>query len=180
MAKTEIEGKWINLGGFFNPELARERVLIQQGYVAIDPNGPAVRVRRMVVHGAEKFTLAAKGKPITPGEKIEAEDDISASLFGKLWELTAGRRVEKIRHIMPEISVMLLGETVRLTPEVDVFTGSLDKLVMMDIEVTTTAQLQELREYGEWAFGTDVTDDEAYSNANLAIKGIPPVTNKLF
>jgi adenylate cyclase len=154
----EVEGKW--LVGEFDPSRAVERHVINQGYVAQDPNGTILRVRR----SDDLYTLTVK---------LEAERPIEKDFFDELWALTEGRRVEKERHIVPIVGTILLGSTVELQAEVDVFGGRHSGLIMAEIEVPTITHLNELRSRPPNWFGTDVTENNQYSNSWLAENGIP-------
>src|SRR3954447_17300189 len=82
---------------------------IEQGYVALDPAGAEVRVRRK----GDEHTLTVKtGAGLVRGEEELA---LSAEDFARLWPLTDGRRVLKSRHLVD------LGAG--LTAEVDVYEG---------------------------------------------------------
>ena len=68
---------------------------IEQGYLAIAPDGVEVRVRRR----AGQATLTVKSGP---GQvRIEEEMGIDERRFDALWQLTEGRRVSKTRHEIP-------------------------------------------------------------------------------
>src|SRR4051812_20488992 len=82
---------------------------IEQGYLAIEPGGVEVRVRR---RGGTAVLTAKAG---TGRTRAEEEVAIDADAFERLWPLTAGRRVEKVRHLIP-----LDGD---LTLELDVYGG---------------------------------------------------------
>lgn len=168
MAKgNEIEGKWLN------PEHWLERVVesnrIRQGYVAQDPNGNVVRLRQM----GDFFFQTVKGSPTGPGEKPEEEKRIDEDFFDAFWQFTRGRRLEKVRHIVPMVGYVLLGEAIDLVAEVDVFEGELAGLVMVEVEVPTSEHLADLRANKPVWFGQDVTDDTRYGNSWLASNGIP-------
>src|SRR5262245_60897093 len=92
---------------------------IEQGYVALDPAGAEVRLRRK----GSKLTLTVKsGAGLVRGEE---ETTPAPEDFERLWPLTGGRRVNKTRHNVP------LGD---LTAEVDVYDAPLDGLLTAEIE----------------------------------------------
>jgi adenylate cyclase len=162
----EIEGKW--LVNKFDLSLATKKYSINQGYVARDPNGTILRVRK----SDNICTLTVKSKA-NKGSKIEIERPIEKDLFDELWALTEGRRVEKVRYIVPIYGTVLLGEVVELTAEVDVFGGRHSGIVTVEIEVPTIAYLNDLRNKPPKWFGLDVTENHQYSNSWLADNGMP-------
>jgi adenylate cyclase len=130
---------------------------IEQGYVALDPAGAEVRVRRK----GDKHMLTVKsGAGLVRGEE---EIALSAGNFERLWPLTAGRRVVKTRHLVP-----LGGE---LTAEVDVYEGDLDGLLTAEIEFPDEDAATAF-EAPAW-LGRDVTGDKRYANQALAVNGRP-------
>ena len=121
---------------------------LEQGYLALDPAGAEVRVRRK---GA-KHTLTVKtGAGLVRGEEEVALD---AADFDRLWPLTEGRRVVKTRYLVP-----LDGG---LTAEVDVYEGALDGLLTAEVEFPDEAAAHAFAA-PEW-LGEDVTGDKRYAN----------------
>src|SRR3954452_12508390 len=130
---------------------------IEQGYLAIDPQGAEVRVRRK----ADKTLMTVKtGIGLMRGEE---EWPLERERFDRLWALTDGRRVVKTRHEVP------LGQD--LIAEVDVFEGHLDGLVTAEVEFPDEATARASAAPA-W-LGRDVTDDPRYGNRVLAVAGIP-------
>ena len=129
--------------------------LLRQGYLAIGPNDE-VRIR----DAGGAFTLTAKsGTGIT---REERETALTLAQFDALWPSTEGRRIEKRRHVLAEEG---------LTYEVDVFEGSLCGLLLAEVEFHT---LEDARGFEPPAwFGAEVTYDVGYSNASLAVHGVP-------
>ena len=105
----EIEGKWLVKS--FEEEMATSQTPIWQGYVAKDANATLLRVRK----AGDVYYLTVKGKA-TMGSKVEIEREIDKEFFEELWQLTVGRRVQKVRYEVP-----LVGEANDLVAEVDVF-----------------------------------------------------------
>src|SRR3954468_2632128 len=68
---------------------------IEQGYLAIDPAGAEVRVRRK---GAKTLMTVKTGSGMVRGEE---EFGLDGELFARLWAMTEGRRVVKERHLVP-------------------------------------------------------------------------------
>jgi adenylate cyclase len=162
----EIEGKW--LLSDFDTSKAAEKKIIMQGYVAQDPNGNVLRVRQ----SNDTFTFTVKGKA-SAGAKVEVERTIDKALFDELWPLTEGRRVEKIRHLVPLIGSTIVGIDSELVAEVDVFSGRHEGLIMAEIEVPELTLLTALRSAPPAWFGEDVTENSQYSNSWLAENGMP-------
>ena len=134
-----------------------EAVAIEQGYLALASGGGAeVRVRR----ADTEFVLTIKGG--TGEVRVEEELDLDEDRFESLWALTEGRRVAKTRHLVP-----LDG----LTAEVDVYERSLAGLVVAEVEFETEVDADRF-EPPDW-FGRELTGDDRYSNARLAIEGRP-------
>jgi CYTH domain-containing protein len=127
----------------------------EQGYLAIDPAGAEVRVRRK--DGGASVMTVKTGMGLVRGEQEwEIEN------FDALWPLTEGRRVLKTRYFVP------LGA---LTAEVDVYEGDLDGLVTAEVEFPDEASARAF-EAPAW-MGRDVTEDKRYGNRVLAVEGLP-------
>jgi adenylate cyclase len=130
---------------------------LEQGYLALDPAGAEVRVRRK---GA-KHTLTVKtGAGLARGEE---EVTLAAADFDRLWPLTEGRRVLKTRFLVPLDS--------GLTAEVDVYEGALDGLLTAEVEFADEAAAHAFTAPA-W-MGEDVTGDKRYANQRLATDGKP-------
>src|SRR5688500_20294708 len=97
---------------------------IEQGYLAIAPDGVEGRVRRR----AGRSTLTVKSGPAHV--RVEEELDIADRRFEALWALTEGRRIAKTRHL-----VSLAGG---VTAEVDVYADALAGLLTAEIEFGST------------------------------------------
>lgn len=152
----EIERKF--LVGDPPPDLERHpRSHLQQGYLAIDPAGIEVRIRRR----DEQTTLTIKGGG--GRSRAEEEMEIGSERFVRLWDLTEGRRVEKTRYEVP-------GEG-GLTIELDVYHGPLDGLVTAEVEFGSEAQADAFSG-PDWLV-REVTGDDAYKNRRLAVDGRP-------
>jgi adenylate cyclase len=161
----EIERKFLvdahalpgDLGG---PSWRAER--LEQGYVAIT-DVAEVRVRR---HAASNGTVRAAMLTVksSPGlSRIEEELALAPDAFERLWPLTEGRRIVKVRHTREMVPGVVL--------ELDVYAGDLHGLVTLEVEfpdeVAARAFTPPL-----WA-GRDVTGDKAYANQSLALHGRP-------
>jgi len=130
---------------------------IDQGYLAIEPGGVEVRVRRRDA----KAVLTVKAG--TGRTRAEEEIAIDADAFERLWPLTEGRRVEKVRHLIPA------GDG--LTIELDVYGGDLAGLVVAEVEFPDETAADAFAP-PPW-IGAEVTDDERYKNHRLAVDGRP-------
>lgn len=96
------------------------------------------------------------------GTRIEEELDLEPEQFEALWPLTEGRRVAKLRYIVP----IKTGDI-----EVDVFEGELAGMVTAEMEFESEAA-SEAFEPPDW-LGAEVTGDDRYANETLAIHGLP-------
>jgi adenylate cyclase len=129
---------------------------IEQGYLAIDPAGAEVRVRR---RGEKTLMTVKTGVGMVRGEE---EFPLDGELFERLWAMTEGRRVVKTRHLVP------VGA---FCAEVDVFEGALSGLLTAEVEFPDEAAALAF-EPPAW-LGRDVTDDPRYANRALAVNGRP-------
>ena len=130
---------------------------VEQGYVALDPNGTEVRVRR---RGEDRTLTIKSGAGLV---RTEAESALEPRRFEELWPLTDGRRVVKTRYLVPLAD--------GLTAEVDVYEGALDGLVTAEVEFADEAASEAFQAPG-W-LGTEVTGDKRYANRSLAVSGLP-------
>ena len=132
---------------------------IMQGYVVVGADGSEVRLRRK---GRKHFEAVKMGR----GEiRSELEVELTAAQFDTLWEATSGRRIDKTRYEIRHAGVVM---------EVDVYHGELAGLVTAECEF---ASPEESRRFvpPDW-FGREVTNDPAYKNQSLAVRGRPPET----
>ena len=130
---------------------------LEQGYLAIDPAGSEVRIRRK---DDETLMTVKPGIGLIRGEE---EFAIDRDRFERLWALTEGRQVVKTRYFVPLED--------GLTAEVDVYDGELDGLVTGEVEFPDAEAALAFEAPG-W-LGRDVTDDPRYANQRLAVEGIP-------
>lgn len=132
-----------------------DAVRIEQGYLAATEEGE-VRLRRQ--GGIHTVTLKS-GRGLARGED---EATLDEEQFSVLWPLTEGKRVTKIRYLIPlEMGIL----------ELDVFQGELEGLCLAEIEF---ASVEDAVKFSppDW-LGRDVTQDERYKNKNLALFGLP-------
>ena len=125
---------------------------IDQGYLAVEPNGTHVRLRRR----DDTFTLTAKRGRGHVREEFETE--LEAGQFDILWPLTAGRRLRKLRYLIPHGDLKF---------EVDVFQGRHEGLIVAEIEFPDVERSRTFSVPG-WC-GQEVTSDPDYSNIRLAV-----------
>lgn len=134
------------------PDGLGEGEAIDQGYLAIAPDGVETRIRRR----AGAATLTVKSGPAMI--RVEEEIPLEAARFDALWPLTEGRRLEKVRH--------LIGLERGLTAELDVYGGVLAGLLTAEIEFPSEAAARDFSP-PPW-LGEEVTGDATYANQNLA------------
>ena len=154
---VEVERKWLV---HTPPELpAHQGKDVTQGYIAVSADGTEVRLRQI---GEQRFqtvkTVTSEGGLV----RGEIEVELTTQQFQALWPATVGRRLEKTRYRVP-----WGGKHV----EVDVYGGSLDGLVVAEVEFTSASESVQFPT-PPW-FGAEVTEDEAYKNVNLALHGKP-------
>ncbi|HVW45851.1 MAG TPA: CHAD domain-containing protein, partial [Solirubrobacterales bacterium] len=129
---------------------------IEQGYLALDAD-TEVRLRRA---DGELFLTAKSGH----GQiREEVEVPIEPGAFEALWQLTAGRRVHKVRHYVP------LGHGLRA--EIDVYGAGLDGLRTAEVEFDSVAAAEAFVP-PPW-LGKELTGDRRYANQTLATEGLP-------
>jgi CYTH domain-containing protein len=130
---------------------------LEQGYLAITDD-VEVRVRRTAGAGA---VLTVKSSPALA--RVEEELPVDRASFERLWPLTAGRRVVKVRHRREDAPGLVL--------ELDVYEGDLEGLVTLEVEFADEAAARAWTP-PPWA-GREVTGDKAYANQSLAVRGRP-------
>lgn len=154
---AEIERKWLvdDLPDDLSEYPSRQ---IDQGYLAIDPDGTEVRVRR--ADGDAVMTI----KQGAGRTRAEEEFAIPTDRFERLWPLTANRRVQKRRYRIPGPD--------GLTFELDRYRGDHEGLVVVEAEFPDERSAQSFTAPA-W-FGREVTDDARYKNQNLAQEHAKP------
>ena len=130
---------------------------VEQGYLAVAPDGVEVRIRRR----DGDCTLTVKSGPAHV--RVEEELEIDDRRFEALWALTEGRRIAKTRHLVP------LDDG--LTAEVDVYADALDGLLTAEVEFGSSEASAAFAP-PDW-LGAEVTGDARYANQSLALAGIP-------
>lgn len=131
--------------------------LVQQGYLAVQPDGTEVRLR----DSGRVCSLTVKS-----GEGMlreEREVEITAAQFETLWPATASRRLVKRRYLQA---------LDRDTAQIDVYAGDLQGLILAEVEFESE-EAARCFQPPAW-FGEEVTDDPAYRSRTLAGRH-PPV-----
>jgi adenylate cyclase len=131
---------------------------LEQGYLAIHSDGTEARIRRS--DGAAVLTVKSGGGLV----RVEEELAIDDAVFERLWPLTEGRRLEKVRHLVPTDPP---GHVI----ELDVYGGALAGLVVAEIEFASEADAEAFVPPA-W-LGRDVTGDARFKNQRLAVDGRP-------
>ena len=145
MSGAEVERKFLVARRPDGLEAAPRRA-IEQGYLVT--GDVEVRLRRC--DDATLLTIKAGHGLVRAEEEIA----IDAGRFERLWALTAGRRLRKVRH-------RLEGGL-----ELDVYEGALAPLVVAEIEFAGEAQAAAWTP-PDW-LGDEVTGNPAYANQTLA------------
>lgn len=153
-AHLEIERKYLLRELPDLPDHSGRRALeIEQGYIP----GKKVRerIRRVREGGRGRWYRTVKlGLGL---ERLEFEDETTADIFDALWPLTAGHRIRKRRHAVPE------GE---LIWEVDQF---LDRdLVLAEVEIPSAETPVTVPDWLAPHVVREVTGEPAYQNSALA------------
>jgi CYTH domain-containing protein len=127
------------------------RYAIAQGYLAYEPRGRHVRLRKK----GKTATLTFKVGRGTAREEREVK--LSAKQFAALWPATAGRRLCKVRYEIPWKNLLI---------EIDRYRGSNSGLVVAEVEFPTLLACRKFKP-PKW-FGVEVTGNKRYSNIRLA------------
>src|SRR5262249_55227238 len=106
-------------------------------------------------------TLTVKSSPALA--RVEEELALDGDAFERLWPLTEGRRVVKVRHSREVEPGVLL--------ELDVYAGALTGLATLEVEFPGEEAARAWQPPA-WA-GPEVTGDAAYANQALALHGRP-------
>lgn len=131
---------------------------IDQGYLALTPQGVEVRVRRK---GGKCFLTVKHGPGLS---RVEVELPLPEKDFDVLWPLTEGRQLRKTRYDIP----LPGGRTV----ELDVYAGKLEGLWTADVEFEDGASARAFEPPD--FLGREITGDPAFRNETLAREGIVP------
>jgi len=128
---------------------------ILQGYVYIEDEFEL----RLRMKGDKYYQTIKKGGGL---KRDEFEIEITNAQFDKLWQLTEGRRIEKLRYEIGYKKSII---------ELDVYGGHLKNLITAEIEFKSEEESIAFKPPA-W-FSEEITADERYKNKNLALYGIP-------
>lgn len=134
---------------------------IRQGYLAIPSGRNGVPVEVRVRDEGGRHLLTVKGG--RGASRTEVELPLPADAFRTLWQLTAGKRIEKVRYRIPQDG---------LTIELDVYGGKLRGLMTAEVEFESDRELRRFRAPA-W-LGPDVTGRDGFANNRLATRTSPP------
>src|SRR5438128_10915465 len=95
------------------------RYIIAQGYLATDPAGRHVRLRK------KGRTASLTFKVGRGAHREEREIKLSPKQFAALWPATAGRRLSKSRYEIPWKNLLI---------EIDIYRSRNDALVVAEVE----------------------------------------------
>ena len=129
----------------------RRHYPIAQGYLASEPGGRHVRLRKKGKTASLTFKVGRGA------HREEREVKLSLKQFAALWPGTAGRRLRKLRYEIPWRNLMI---------EIDVYRGKHSGLVVAEVEFPDLATCREFKP-PRW-FGREVTGQKRYSNVRLA------------
>ena len=124
---------------------------IAQGYLASEPGGRHVRLRKKAKTASLTFKVGRGA------HREEREIKLSPKQFATLWPATAGRRLRKVRYDIPWRNLLI---------EIDVYRGKHSGLVVAEVEFPDLITCREFKP-PSW-FGREVTGEKAYSNVRLA------------
>ena len=152
-ADREIERKFLLRGMPRLPESA-VRTEIAQGYLPGERLQERIRRVRRAGEPARFYRTVKLGTGLT---RTEVEEEADEAAFRRLWPLTKGRRIRKLRFRVPD------GE---LTWEIDRFRGR--RLVLAEIELPSEEHEFQVPDWLRDSIDRDVTGEAAYTNVNLA------------
>jgi adenylate cyclase len=127
------------------------RYVIAQGYLATEPAGRQVRLRKKGKTASLTFKVG-RGR-----SREEREIKLSPKQFAALWPATAGRRLRKLRYEIPWRNLLV---------EIDIYRGRHSGLVVAEVEFPDYATCRKFKPPA-W-FGREVTGEKRYSNVRLA------------
>jgi CYTH domain-containing protein len=129
----------------------RRHYQIAQGYLASEPGGRHVRLRKKGKTASLTFKVGRGA------HREEREIKLSPKQFATLWPATAGRRLRKVRYDIPWRNLVI---------EIDVYRGKHSGLVVAEVEFPDLVTCREFKP-PRW-FGREVTGQKPYSNVRLA------------
>src|SRR5437764_14433460 len=133
-------------------EILRSRHFqIAQGYLANEPGGRHVRLRK------KSKTAFLTFKDGRAADREEREIRLSPKQFAMLWPATRGRRLRKTRYEIPWKNLKI---------EVDIYHGRNHGLVVAEVEFPNHASRRRFKPPG-W-FGREITGEKRSRNVRLA------------
>ena len=127
------------------------RCVIAQGYLAAEPGGRHVRLRKKGKTASLTFKVGRGA------HREEREIKLSAKQFTALWPATVGRRLYKLRYEMPWKNFLI---------EIDIYRRKHKGLVVAEVEFPNRTACRKFKAPA-W-FGREVTGNKRYSNVRLA------------
>ena len=127
------------------------RYIIAQGYLATEPAGRHVRLRKKGKTASLTFKVG-RGR-----SREEREIKLSAKQFSALWPATVGRRLYKLRYEVPWKNFLI---------EIDIYHRKHKGLVVAEVEFPDHVTCRRFKP-PSW-FGREVTGEKRYSNVRLA------------
>ncbi len=127
------------------------RCVIAQGYLAAEPGGRHVRLRKKGKTASLTFKVGRGA------HREEREIKLSAKQFTALWPATVGRRLYKVRYEMPWKNLLI---------EIDIYRRKHRGLVVAEVEFPNRTACRKFKAPA-W-FGREVTGNKRYSNVRLA------------
>src|SRR5438093_5279217 len=127
------------------------RYIIAQGYLATEPAGRHVRLRKKGKTSSLTFKVGRGA------QREEREVKLSPKQFAALWPATAGRRLRKLRYEIPWKNLLI---------EIDIYGGRHAGLAVAEVEFPDRVMCREFQP-PSW-FGREVTGEKRYSNVRLA------------
>jgi CYTH domain-containing protein len=127
------------------------RYIIAQGYLATEPAGRHVRLRKKGKTASLTFKVGRGA------HREEREIKLSPKQFAVLWPATVGRRLYKLRYEMPWKNFLI---------EIDIYRRKHKGLVVAEVEFPNRTACRKFKAPA-W-FGREVTGNKRYSNVRLA------------
>jgi CYTH domain-containing protein len=127
------------------------RCVIAQGYLAAEPGGRHVRLRKKGKTASLTFKVGRGA------HREEREIKLGPKQFTALWPATVGRRLYKLRYEMPWKNFLI---------EIDIYRRKHKGLVVAEVEFPDRTACRKFKAPA-W-FGREVTGNKRYSNIRLA------------
>ena len=152
VSSREIERKFLIKS--LPVEILRSRHFrIAQGYLANEPGGRHVRLRKKARTASLTFKVNRGGG----SSREEREIRLSPKQFATLWPATSSRRLHKTRYLIPWRKVVI---------EIDIYHGRNRGLMVAEVEFPSLSSCRKFKPPA-W-FGREVTGEKRYSNVRLA------------